>query len=181
MAVVIALDDSFWTFARAAARQRTQAREGCQTADQMRHDREGDVSLMGVVGEMVAHRLWPGADHPGFAGSDGPVDVQLDGNAFDVKCCFLIDGHRYFLVNDAAHQRRKAAGVHYYLPVITAHDAPAAVVGRAIPVDDVDRWDVLNPRFVPARAVELTVAAMVYFDTPLERLRQMVRAERKEV
>lgn len=175
MAVMVPLSAEFWTFARAQARQRTQAREGRQTAEQRRHDREADVSLMGVVGEMVARRLWPGASHPGLAGSDGPVDVLLGGNAFDVKCCFLIRGHRYFLVNDAAHQRRKAAGVDYYLPVITAPDARAAVVGRAIPVADVDRWEILDPRFVAARAVELKVAAMVYFGMPLEHLYQTVQ------
>lgn len=181
----IRLSGNHW---RAAARL-AGLRKGVNDGQRSEHRSRGEGKnllndLQGAIGEIVALMAVEACGargvqhHPiSFEAHVDDVDLRLaDAGGvvgLEAKCLLVENGKRRFLVNKKAHERSVARGAVGFIPVLTAEGAPQALVGRVVPVHELERWAVVDFGYGdPAYSLPLREACRSLFGHPEPEVRR---------
>lgn len=178
----IRLSDGPWICAAVIALLRKSVNDGIRVEIRDRGDEKNWLNdLQGTIGELVAiHRVESIVgnndrvkhDLLSFEGPVDDVDLKIFGVGIESKCHAWKENKRFFAVNKEAHGKsvtRKAIG---YVPVLTAECAKIALVGKFVPIADLDSWKTENFGYGdPALVKPLDEFCKLYLRRPLEVVR----------
>ncbi len=149
----ITLEPHLWDAARRLGKMRADSNKGKAGYGQERGESNERVHLAGALGELIllewlpkecvkgrAHLIENLYDPKGGSGHKDPDVVIRGGESIDAKAVIVVEGHRFFPINEKKHKHLGQWSELWYFCVVTLPLGKQALVSWPIPHKEASKW-----------------------------------------